>query len=621
MPDSPTTNFSFHNENIAASTPSLGVSHVLARTTSGVFNDPSTVVKNLAQFKKLYGSEIVPDGSISNIEMALSSGSMLRINRVPGNGIAKAVAISAIYNSDGILTTDAGEIITGDVGSTFRIALTTGESSVGNIYKLVLEIAIRTKQYTDFPNKLAKVFMSQNGYLNINLYGNIFKLTDIVSSNLVETIPVMLCKTVAGTVADDPRVITGIDFSKLLALLNNDSSNTLEFVLNSAVYTTPTGAPLVINNVTELTAFLDKNGIRFKGGTMLTGYGDETVMGPIFTGGTGLVYLFEGGSMGLAPTAQQWIDSMEYLKDYTDAYQLSCSHIDQHLTEADAKLVHIAMSDFVNDAQEVVYYISIPKYNTAGVPMTYTELIEWVEDMIESVGHSKYVAYFGGGYKYYDAKGVLKNCDNLGTVLALGDNSASQYGPWYHFSGSNRGLVPNSIGPVSPNYGSPTNYVKLNSIANGYINMSVIKDVASKGKQTMLYHNFTSQLIDNSEKFLGITRLNLYLKKTLRPILESALEEPNTFATWNTIYYKVKPFLDQLLGTAMTEYEWNGDQFATSYKDLSINTEADVRLGKYKASLTYKDIVAMQVVNLDVTIDAVTGTVSFSQTTSNISNT
>lgn len=613
MPDSPTTNFSFNNENVKANTPSLGVSHVLARTTDGPFNDPSVVIQSPAQFRKIYGSEIVPDGSISNIEMALSNGSMLRICRVPGNGIAKAVAVAAI-NTGGVLSIDDEVVVANNVGSTLKLSLTTSDSTTEVINKLDIDIAIRTKGYTEFKNKLAKVFMSDTGYLNINLYSNVLKATDINANNLVETIPVILCKTVTG-VAGAARVISGIDFSKLLALLNNNATDNLEFVIKTATYTPGSSNPVTIGNVTELNTFITANTLRFTGGTAIINYGGETTMGSIFTGGSGLLYFFEGGSAGIAPTSQQWIDSLEYLKDYTDAYQLSCSHIDKHLTDANAKLVHIQMKNFVDEAQEVVYYIDIPKYNTDGVPMVYTELIAWVSDMITSIGYTKFVAYFGGGYKYYDNTGVLRNCDNLGTVLALGDNAATQYGPWYHFSGSNRGLVSNSVGPVSPNYGSPTNYSKLNALANSYINMSVIKDVVDNGKQTMLYHNFTSQLIDNSEKFLGITRLNLYLKKTLRPILEATLEEPNTFSTWNTLYYKVKPKLDALLGTAMTEYSWLGDQFATAYKDLTVNNEADVRLGKYKARLTYKDIVAMQIINLDVTIDASAGSVSFYQTT------
>lgn len=616
MPDSPKTNIGFENQNVQNSTPLMGVSHVLARTTKGNFNDPSQVIRNLSQFKNIYGSEIVPDGSISNIEKALAGGSLLRICSVPGSGINKALAISAIYNEEGVLTTDSGEVVTGEIGDSFKIAIVLGDSKLTapvNKTELIMDIAIRTKEYIEYPNKLFRVILNPNGYLVANLYSNVFRYDDANAANLVESIPLML---MAGATAEGVYTITQSDLSPLGNLLNNKTSNNIEFVLKSAEYVTTVGTDVVhhsLTSVPSLLNYIDTNKNKVNGGSILVMYGDEATMGPITT--DGLIYLFEGGSRGIAPTDEDWIASLEPLKDYTDAYQLTCSHLHQHLIEADAKLVHAAMAEFVKSAEEVVYYIDIPKYNTSGTPMLYTEMVAWVKDMITTIGYSKFIAYFGGGWKYYNASGVLKDCDNIGTVLGLGDASASNFGPWYHFSGSNRGLVENSVGPVSPNYGSPTNYPKINELAKNYINISVIKDVHNLGKRTMLYHNFSSQLVDNSEKFLGIVRLNLYLKKTLRPILDSYIEEPNTFSTWNKIYYKVKPVMEKLVGSALTEWAWYGDQFVTSYKNLEINNEADVRLGKYKAKLTYKDIVAMQDIELMVSIDKSAGTVTVTQTT------
>ena len=43
----------FSNENITEETPALGVSHVVARTTRGNFCDPSVLIRNSTQFKKL----------------------------------------------------------------------------------------------------------------------------------------------------------------------------------------------------------------------------------------------------------------------------------------------------------------------------------------------------------------------------------------------------------------------------------------------------------------------------------------------------------------------------------------------------------------------------------------
>ena len=63
---------------------------------------------------------------------------------------------------------------------------------------------------------------------------------------------------------------------------------------------------------------------------------------------------------------------------------------------------------------------------------------------------------------------------------------------------------------------------------------------------------------------------------------------------------------------AMTEYTWMGDQNATSYNDLTVNNEADVRQGKYRVVLKYKDVVPMQEIIVNITIDAASQSVNIS---------
>ena len=86
MPNSPSVNFEFKNDNVLQTTPMLGVSCVLARTTKGPYDDPSELIQSFSQFQRVFGSEIVPDGSVSNIEKAFMGGSKLRVIRVLGKG-------------------------------------------------------------------------------------------------------------------------------------------------------------------------------------------------------------------------------------------------------------------------------------------------------------------------------------------------------------------------------------------------------------------------------------------------------------------------------------------------------------------------------------------------------
>ena len=141
--------------------------------------------------------------------------------------------------------------------------------------------------------------------------------------------------------------------------------------------------------------------------------------------------------------------------------------------------------------------------------------------------------------------------------------------------------------------------------------MIVVKDTPNSGKQTMLWHCFTSQVKQDSFKFISIVQLIHYLKKLLRPILESKIEEPNYIPTWQDIYLQVKPELDDLVEQeAMSEYTWMGDQNATGYDDMQVNKEADVRQGKYKAILKFKEIVPMQEIEMTLSIDKVARTAS-----------
>lgn len=56
MPNTPQVNFNFYNNNVQNSTPLLGVSYVLARTTKGPFNDPSQLIRSYSQFQRIFGN-------------------------------------------------------------------------------------------------------------------------------------------------------------------------------------------------------------------------------------------------------------------------------------------------------------------------------------------------------------------------------------------------------------------------------------------------------------------------------------------------------------------------------------------------------------------------------------
>lgn len=86
MPQTPRVRFNFKNLNVQSSVPLLGVINVVARTTKGPFEDPKDLIATPSQFTRIFGSEIVPDGSVSNIMKALEMGAKVRVSRVAGAG-------------------------------------------------------------------------------------------------------------------------------------------------------------------------------------------------------------------------------------------------------------------------------------------------------------------------------------------------------------------------------------------------------------------------------------------------------------------------------------------------------------------------------------------------------
>lgn len=584
MSKSPSVVFKFENNNVQQTTPLLGVSCFLARTEKGPYDDPSELITSFSQFQRIFGKEIVPDGSVSNIEKALVGGSKLRIIRVLGAGAKKGTVTKA--EESRVLEEDEIELasaIPGEVQASEVLKLTSGDTTVS--------FGLVTKGYGD-PIGSGDTF-KVGFYKSMN---TIFYRIYDANGTILESGPVITYKT------KDEQNKTSVDY---LALSNFASNSAY---LEPKMVTTTDKVKSFENLVAWLQSSIDQteNPITIQVG------GKEATNSEIMFNGT-------LGTAGADPTADEWIDSLDFVRDYTDVYQLSCSHIHQHLqSDQDVLKVHKVAKEMCAELQEYTYYIEVPKYTThytqGTQPRLKQDIITWINTCLGSIGNSKYVAYFAGGIKYYNEFGLLSNSDVLGTIFGLGDTAASNYGPWKSFAGMNRGVIYDGQGPVSPNYGSDSRYNELNELAQTYANMIVIKDTPSSGKQTMLWHCFSSQVKQDSERFLSIVRLNLYLKKTLRPILNKYLEEPNIWDTWKNIYLEVKPILDNLVDeNAMSEYTWIGDQDAGSYSELSVNNEVDVRQGKYKAILKYKDIVPMQEITINIVIDAASNSVNISE--------
>lgn len=609
MPQTPRVRFNFKNLNVQSSVPLLGVVNMVAMTTKGPFEDPSDLISSPSQFTRIFGSEIVPDGSVSNIMKALEMGAKVRVSRVAGKGASYGWAKPmTVTPAAAALSVPSTEVIDGSAIISIVISDPSGAEN-----SLTMNMAIRTREAGSPVLDNTGVNLNRPFYLKLNVsteptlrasiiqYGARDEKTSIPTYDSILNETLFFSAVSANTT--DGVTTPSINVNTLQNFLDNAPNITFEAIQGKegdgqgTMKTLATGIQTMEDIVSILRQFSNWNS------TIMIGKIASGTVDTNEVSDTNVYMECSEGTVGTDPGKDEWISAYNASKVYYEAYSVVLSHIHQHLDNYIE--VYTEVANDVHTTFENMLYVEVPKY-AAGTrtPATVDETLTALKTMVQTIGPKKEVAYFGGGIKYYNENGSLQKCDVLGSVAGLDATCASTYGLWYSFSGMNRGVIASALGPVMKNLGGPAEIDTLNEFAQWYMNLFVIKNTRTQGQRTMLWHGFTSNPVDDSEKFISIVRLNLYLKKNLRPILESYIEEPNTFETWKRIYYEAKDILDDLqTRNAITSYEWLGDQDAQSYEDLQVNNEADVRQGKYKAKLKYHEVVPMQDIEMDVIID------------------
>lgn len=141
MPQTPRVRFNFKNLNVQSSVPLLGVINVVARTTKGPFEDPKDLIATPSQFTRIFGSEIVPDGSVSNIMKALEMGAKVRVSRVAGvratYGWAKPMSVTSASSRA------VPSVSVPDGSSVISIVIADPSGAENN---LAMHMAIRTRE-------------------------------------------------------------------------------------------------------------------------------------------------------------------------------------------------------------------------------------------------------------------------------------------------------------------------------------------------------------------------------------------------------------------------------------------------------------------------------------------
>lgn len=381
MPSTPKINFNFINNNVEVSTPVNGVSTVLARTTKGPVLDPSVLINSTSQFARVFGEEIVPDGSRSNIQAALMRGSKLRVIRVVGPGAVPG----AVNTNKACFTIQVDNETVGVRLTTRRAGEPIGTSSNFSV------------KFTLANNTLYYEVVDGNG-------------------TTLESGPVLTYKT------KDALNLTSVDYIAFANWIQNNHYFKVSMVKIDGGGAE--GDPVSVESYVNKLAKVDNTSTAIA----------VVIKAPLAAGTI-------GKSEASAATSAEWIAALEYIRDYTDSYNVGLSHIDQHLGNTEAVKVYIRLRQILDEVNEFRSFIEIPWYDSDKVtPKTLEKIVQAAAQLQAAIGNSKWISYFAGGLKYANSLGLPQNSDVLGTVLGLADTSATGYGYNYSFAGVNRGL-------------------------------------------------------------------------------------------------------------------------------------------------------------------------------------
>ena len=273
--------------------------------------------------------------------------------------------------------------------------------------------------------------------------------------------------------------------------------------------------------------------------------------------------------------------------DYTSSF-VSFDSVDDGLIlavpEQDADTLNAFGATYAATRGDLVFFAHLPNASTTASTLK--------TNRITIASNTKHLALFGGGIRMRDPVTLVeKPISEMGDILGIASKVHTQLGAWFSLAGQNKGSVLDAVGVVN-NFGTPGSFADLNLLANSQINMMVMRNGI-----VQLSGNFSGQLANNVEKFLSVVFLVIWLKKTMRPILEEYLEEPCDPQTFKKIYLHLKPFLDSLSGPdkrAIYKYEYYGDQDASTIDDLQVNKAIDVQNGKYTINLKIWPIPSLQ---------------------------
>ena len=600
--------FSLTNLTSVVSNVSTGITFVQGMAERGPFSDASEIINSWPQFVAKYGGLLPYTDTPLLCKRLLEKGGMIRFSRV---------GHYTDVTNPSTLTATKGKVLS-NTKVTLNDELTTGqviEATVNGVtladinysidtYTTVKKLAAEIKQHPDVDTVTTTNHNGEGFVIYVTPKVEINSDTNFITTEPYTSTPKTL--TIAIVVTGTPEVPT-FTIGSTSGILNTDSEamfnvtpKNLGYDTNNiTVLITPTNnevensfnmyvnhrtEPTLNESYTNLVVDSSKNYLQkvmANSALVDVEYLDTlTISSPVST-----LVNFHGGTDGTIPQQSDYVgdsngkNGFHAFDEYYDSFYLTT------FDDVDVDNLGVSYCSQRGDLAYVIHLSGVTKQSL---------LTEKREKNIDD----KHAYFIGGQLKINDPfTGAIRTIKETADVLAIASASDTNFGPWYSFAGPNRGMISGVLG-VGVNFGSPANYKDLDELANNNINMVINRDGSTK-----LWGNFSGQMRNNQERYFNVVKLVFFIKKALRPILETFLEEPNDIPTWSNMYYTVKPLFDNLKDKrAIYNYKWDGDQHATNMQDLKINKASDVTQGKYKVILSLSAINSLQEIQVGIVL-------------------
>jgi phage tail sheath protein FI len=226
----------------------------------------------------------------------------------------------------------------------------------------------------------------------------------------------------------------------------------------------------------------------------------------------------------------------------------------------------------------------------------------YVSSKIDSF-HARLVA---GGIKCKNPYNSNQTIELLGAGdLAGAIGRKDRQGLWLAAAQYDFGVFSNAIDVVT-NFAT-SDYAELNALGINLI---------TNRQGTIRYNGNNSLFVDRtkSRSSENISDLVLYLQNTIEAFADRYRYKPNTqISIWQPFYVQVRAFIEDLVnrqaiyggeGSGAGQWEWIGDQNATTISEVQYNTPVGIASGLYRAKLRFTPVSAAEEIELTFTIES-----------------